>query len=175
MLFFENIAQRLSKIAAYLSGIILIYMISHILFEIVLRFFFSKSTHVLDEFIGYATASIMFLCLAYSLNEKALIRVGLLINGLTGKIRLAFELFSVLVTIILTSLFIYYFSTKIFWYHFTSGRVSESIAEVPLWIPESLTLVGVSVLWLQLVVLLFVLISRGMPVESESAKPLTGH
>ena len=175
MLFFENIAQRLGRVAAYLSGIILIYMISHILFEITLRFFFSKSTHVLDEFIGYATASIMFLCLAYSLNEKALIRVGLLINGLTGKLRLAFELFSVTVTIILASLFIYYFSTKIFLYHFNSGRVSESIAEVPLWIPESLTLVGVSVLWLQLVVLFFILISRGMPVEPENSNHSKGH
>ena len=81
----EKISYRLSKIAAYLSAGILVYMVLHILFEITLRLFFAKSTYVLDEFVAYGTAAVTFLCLAYSLHDESLIRVGMLLNRLHGK------------------------------------------------------------------------------------------
>ena len=84
----QKISYRLAKLAAYLSAIILVYMVVHILIEIVLRVFFAKSTYVLDEFVAYATASITFLCLAYSLHDDALIRVGMLLHRLSGRTRL---------------------------------------------------------------------------------------
>ena len=96
----EKISYRLSKIAAYLSAGILVYMVLHILFEITLRLFFAKSTYVLDEFVAYGTAAITFLCLAYSLHDEVLIRVGMLLNRLHGKTKKAFELFSVSITFV---------------------------------------------------------------------------
>ena len=88
MLALERFSYRLAKLAAWLSAGILIYMVLHILFEIFLRVFFSKSTYVLDEFVAYSTAAITFLCLAYSLHDNALIRVGMLLNRVRGKMRL---------------------------------------------------------------------------------------
>ena len=44
-------------------------------------FSLSKSTYVLDEFVAYSTAAITFLCLAYSIHDNALIRVGMLLES----------------------------------------------------------------------------------------------
>ena len=162
----EKISYRLAKIAAYLSAVILVYMVLHILFEITLRLFFAKSTYVLDEFVAYGTAAITFLCLAYSLHDEALIRVGMLLNRLHGKTKKTLELFSVSITFVVVIFIIYYFWTKTFWRDLIRGTLSESIAEVPLWIPESFALVGLLLFALSLFTMLLRLIVGGLPETS---------
>ena len=158
MITLEKISYRLAKTAAYLSGIILIYMVLHILLEIILRVIFAKSTYVLDEFVGYATASITFLCLAYSLHDNSLIRVEMLLQKVTKKTRYVLEIFSVTLTLIVSFSLIYYFWTKTFWRDLIRGTRSESIAEIPLWIPESLALIGIILFSFQLFTMLIRLI-----------------
>lgn len=162
-----KISYRLSKIAAYISAVILVYMVLHILFEISLRLFFARSTYVLDEFVAYGTAAITFLCLAYSLHDQALIRVGMLLNRVRGKSRMVLELFSVAITFTVVIYIIYYFWTKTFWRDLIRGTLSESIAEVPLWIPESFALVGLLLFALQLFTMLLRLIIGGLPETSD--------
>lgn len=159
----ERISYRLAKPAAYLSAVILVYMVVHILYEIVLRVFFSKSTYVLDEFVAYTTAAITFLSLAYSLHDEALIRVGMLLQKIRGKLRLFLEIFSFSTMLLIVLVVIYYFWTKTFWRDLIRGTLSESIAEVPLWIPESLALIGLILFALQLLAMLLRLIVRGVP------------
>jgi TRAP-type C4-dicarboxylate transport system permease small subunit len=166
MLALERFSYRLAKLAAWLSAGILVYMVLHILFEIFLRVFFSKSTYVLDEFVAYATAAITFLCLAYSLHDNSLIRVNMLLNRVRGKTRLILELFSVSTMFVLVVLVTYYFWTKTFWRDLIRGTVSESIAEVPLWIPELFALVGLWLFGLQVFTMLMRLIVHGAPVPS---------
>ena len=168
MLLLERISYRLGKLAAYLSAIILVYMVVHILYEISLRVFFARSTYVLDEFVAYATAAVTFLCLSYSLHDDALIRVGMLLNKVTGKVRHVLELFSVSLTLAVVVVITYYFWTKTFWRDLTRGTLSESIAEVPLWIPEIFALIGLLLLALQLVAMLVRLIAGGVPREASS-------
>jgi TRAP-type C4-dicarboxylate transport system permease small subunit len=167
MLALERFSYRLAKLAAWLSAGILIYMVLHILFEIFLRVFFSKSTYVLDEFVAYATAAITFLCLAYSLHDNALIRVGMLLNRIRGKFRLVLELFSVSTMFIIVVLVTYYFWTKTFWRDLIRGTLSESIAEVPLWIPELFAMVGLWLFGLQVFTMLMRLIIHGAPAPSD--------
>ena len=170
MLTLERISYRLAKLAAYLSAIILVYMVIHILYEITLRVFFARSTYVLDEFVAYATAAITFLCLAYSLHDDALIRVGMLLNKVRGRFKHFLELFSVSLTLIVVGLITYYFWTKTFWRDLIRGTLSESIAEVPLWIPESLALIGLLLFALQLFTMLLRLIITGVPADPASEK-----
>ncbi len=166
MVALERFSYRLARLAAWLSAGILIYMVLHILFEIMLRVFFAKSTYVLDEFVAYATAAITFLCLAYSLHDEALIRVGMLLNRVRGKARLVLELFSVAAMIIIVVMVTYYFWTKTFWRDLIRGTLSESIAEVPLWIPELFALVGLWLFGLQLFTMFMRLIVRGAPAPT---------
>jgi TRAP-type C4-dicarboxylate transport system permease small subunit len=159
----ERISYRLAKTAAYLSAVILVYMVLHILLEIVLRVFFARSTYVLDEFVGYGTASITFLCLAYALNDDALIRVGMLLQKVGRKTRRILEFFSVTLTLMVVGTVIYYFWTKTFWRDLARGTRSESIAEIHLWIPEGLALIGLLLFALQLFTMLLQLVFNHNP------------
>jgi len=162
----QRISYRLARSAAYLSAVILVYMVLHILLEITLRVFFAKSTYVLDEFVGYATASITFLCLAYSLHDDSLIRVGMLLQKVGKRARHILELFSVSLTLVIVAAVIYYFWTKTFWRDLIRGTRSESIAEIHLWIPESLALIGLLLFALQLFTMLLQLVFDNNPPPS---------
>jgi len=159
----ERFSYRLAKMAAWLSAVILVYMVAHILVEISLRVFFARSTYVLDEFVAYATAAITFLCLAYSLHDDALIRVGMLLHRVRGRFRLILEVFSISVTLVIMAVVTYYFWTKTFWRDLVLHRLSESIAEVPLWIPEIFALIGLLLFCLQLLTMLLRLFKGGAP------------
>jgi TRAP-type C4-dicarboxylate transport system permease small subunit len=156
----EHISYLMAKTAAYFSALILIEMVLHILLEIVLRTFFNKSTYVLDEFVAYSVVCMTFLCMAYAMHDQRLIRVELLISKASEKWRNALELFSIIIALGITSGLIYFFWTKTFWRDLTRNRVSSSIAEFPLWIPELLALVGLVLFIFQLLVMFFRLILR---------------
>lgn len=157
----ERISVRLGKFAAWLSCLVMVYMVVHILYEIVLRVWFAKSTYVLDEFVAYATGAMTFLCLSYSMKEGTLIRVNMFLVRLKGRVLWGFELFSTLVAFLTTILIIYFFWTKTYWRDITQRRLSESIAEVPLWVPETFAMVGLVLFCLQLVVMLLKLFRLG--------------
>jgi TRAP-type C4-dicarboxylate transport system permease small subunit len=161
----ERLSNRLAKAAAYLSAFILVYMVGHVLFEILLRVWFSKSTYVLDEFVAYSTASITFLCLAYSFREKSLIRVEILIHRLSGRTRVIADAVATAVTLAVVACLAWYFFTITFWRDVVRGTVSESIAEVPLWIPELLALIGMLLFILQLTVSMLRLVSGAVAAK----------
>jgi TRAP-type C4-dicarboxylate transport system permease small subunit len=150
----ERISYIMAKTAAYISAVVLVEMVLHILLEIVLRTVFKKSTYVLDEFVAYSVVCMTFLCMAYSMHGQKLIRVELFISRIKGKLRKAFEIFSIAIAFCITSGLVYFFWTKTFWRDLTRNRVSESIAEFPLWIPELIALVGLILFILQLLVML---------------------
>lgn len=146
---FQAAIFAISRIAAALSCVMLVGMVVHILYEIVLRVFFSSSTYVLDEFVGYEVAACTFLALGYSLEHGSLIRVNILLERLSGRARRILDALCAIAALSITSLLI-----KYYWLNFhrswTLNRVSSSIAEVPLWIPEAMVLAGMLVFWLQL-------------------------
>lgn len=150
--------ERLSWAAGVLSAALLVGMVLHILTEIVLRSFFASSTHVLDEFVGYGVAAMTFLSLGYALNEGSLIRVNILLSRTRGTPRIGLEIFSAAVTLAMTI-----FITAYFWRsvarNWNREAVSESIAEIPLWIPEGLVLVGMILFAIQLAAYLLRLIA----------------
>ena len=87
MRIFFRISDILSVIALIAAAVILVYAVSHILLETILRSIFDKSTHVLDEFIGFAVLSITFLSLAWTLRAEGMIRVNMLTERLPEQAR----------------------------------------------------------------------------------------
>lgn len=146
---FQTAAFNLSRFAAAFACIVLVAMVGHILYEIVLRYFFASSTFVLDEFVGYGVAACTFLALGYSLEHGSLIRVNLLVARTSGKWRRALEAFCAAMALAVTSLFVWFFWLRVA-RHWTRGTTSSSIAEVPMWIPEGAILLGLSVFWIQI-------------------------
>lgn len=146
---FQTLVYAISRASAVLACLLLVAMVGHILTEIVLRSFFASSTYVLDEFVGYGVAAVTFLALGYALETGSLIRVNLLLGQTTGRPRRALEALSALGALFVVSLLFWFIGLSVL-RNWTRGRVSSSIAEVPMWIPEGLVLVGLGVFWLQL-------------------------
>jgi hypothetical protein len=91
---FQAAVFTISRMAAAVACLTLLYMVGHILYEIVLRYAFASSTFVLDEFVGYAVAATTFMALGYSLEHGSLIRVNLVIGRTSGRARRALEAIS---------------------------------------------------------------------------------
>lgn len=143
------VADHLARIGAYLAGAILVGMVALILWEIVLRSVFHSSTFIMDEFVGYGVAAATFMALAHALAQGQIIRVGLLIERVPPRARRALEVLSALIGMMTVAVLIHFFWLRVVraW---TRGSVSNSVAQVPMWIPEAIVTGGLALLWLQL-------------------------
>ncbi len=141
----------LAKAAAWLAGALLVAMIAHVLLEIALRALFATSTFVLDEFVGYGVAAVTFLSAGYAFQEMALIRVGLLLDAVQRRTRLrrCLEVACAGTTATVLWFIAWYFARSVA-RHLERGSLSETVAQVPLWIPEGLMLLGLIVLNLRI-------------------------
>ncbi len=147
---FGLFAGGLSTAGAIAAGLIMAFMTCHILYEITLRTFFNSSTYVLDEFVGYSVAAMTFLALGDAMSKGALIRVSFLIDTIGAPVgRLFLRL-----TCIALSLGLFGFLAMQFWKtiarNYARNATSETMAQVPLWIPESLLLAGMVIFAIQL-------------------------
>ncbi len=161
-----SIVDKLSSAAAVVSGVLLVAMVGFILLEIILRSFFAASTFVLDEFVGYGIAIMTFLSFSIALKDGTFIRVNLLIAHLGGFPRRLIEVLFCLGGAVLFSYLTFYLG-RIVWRNFDRGVTSNSIAEVPLWIPQSLMLVGLSILVLQFLTLAYSFF-KGAPISKNT-------
>lgn len=141
--------DAVSYSALICAAAILIYAVSHILLETVMRTLFDTSTHVLDEFIGFAVLSITFLSLSWTLRDGGMIQVNLLTLRFPRRIKQVIEF---IVAACATGLGAYFctFLWRNLIKNWKRGAVSESVAEVPLWIPDAVVFAGACLLVLQL-------------------------
>lgn len=144
---FQRCVFALSQAAAVVAAVLVVGMVLHILLEIGLRLV-DRSTFVLDEMVGYAIAGATFLSLGYAFEHCALVRVGLLVDRLSGRARRALETLCGVATLAVTSQ-IAWVIAKTAMRSFERGRTSSSIAEIPLWIPEAVCALGLGIFSLQ--------------------------
>lgn len=170
----DAVAWGLSRAAAVFSAALLVYLFAHIVLEIILRVVFSTSTFVLDEFVGYSIAAMTFLSLAYTLDTGGLIRVDLVVGNARGRLRRWIELFCIGSTFAV-SVFVVYWIGRDLLRNINRGAVSESIAEVPLWIPLGAVWVGVVLFSFQLFVYFLRVAAGGDVIKGpEEAGPPPG-
>ncbi len=172
----ERAVARLAKATAWLAGAILILMIGHVLLEIGLRALFATSTFVLDEFVGYGVAAVTFLSAGYAFQEEALIRVSLLLDATRRRPRFRrwLELASAGTAAAVLWFVAWYFARSVA-RHLERGSASETVAQVPLWIPEGLMLLGLIVLCLRISVYALKLLAEAvlLRVCAQRAEALT--
>ena len=149
MQFFCRIADGLARLGAWLAVTIMLALVLHILLEIVLRTFFGSSTYILDEVGGYAVATMTFLALGQALGRGILIRVNLLTDRLNAFGQKLMETFALGATFGI-SLFLGFYLWKSLARNWKREAVSESIAEIPLWIPQSIVMLGLAIFCIQL-------------------------
>lgn len=162
-------SQRLSGLGAILAALVIASMFALILYEIVLRSLFSSSTYILDEMVGYGVAASTFLGLGYALDRGSLIRVNLIIAIIKdNKLRRLLEMACVLLVSVINILVLHGFWKSIT-RNIQRGSVSETVAEIPLWIPESVLFVGLGIFTIQIITYGLVILTN-RPLIGETSK-----
>ncbi len=147
---FERLSAAASQTGLAIAALCVVVSTGMIFYEILLRALFNTSTFILQEFVGYAVATMIFMGLGGTFRAGAHVRVTLLLDNISGRLRTVIELVCLIITALLTLLATTYFSVSII-KHVNRGTVSNSIAEIPLWIPQSLMLLGLIIFLLELV------------------------
>jgi TRAP-type C4-dicarboxylate transport system permease small subunit len=132
--------DRLYDTAAVLAAVCIIGVLVTVIAGVVSREsnMFIPGT---DSYAGYLMAGAGFLAMAHTLKRNEHIRVTLLINAASPRMRRALEIFSLGAAVLLSGLFAYY-SARFAWQSYLFNDISTGNDAAPLWIPELSMVVG---------------------------------
>jgi len=163
----EKVSSRLNVLAAIVAAVLLVLMTGHILLEIGLRFF-SLSTFMADALVGHGVAAITFLAMAWALEKGTMIRVIVLTQNMPLRMRAFCEAFAIVSSMAMIGLLIR-FEWRILARDFVRGTTTQHYMPIPLWIPESIFLLGLALLAFQFIVRLMRLLTAGFGEEERLA------
>ncbi len=86
------LCDRISVWGGYLSGLLIVLGLGLILLEIVLRNLLDRTLYITEEYSGYLMCALTFCALAYTLKERAHIRMTFLHKVVQGRPRLILDL-----------------------------------------------------------------------------------
>lgn len=115
------------------------------------------------DFAGYMLAASTFLALAYTLTRGGHIRVTMILNTVPAAVRLAAELFCLLVCAAIAGVASFYMY-RLVHESWEFGDMSSGIVAIPLYIPQSTVLAGLVILTIALVDLAVQTVAAGRPV-----------
>ena len=146
---FTRLIENLSDWVARISAVMLGLMTILILVEIFLWNIFTKTTLIADEYCAYGLAGIIFLGAGYCLKERGHIRITLVLGFLPEKL-------SRIITFVATGVTTA-FMGYLWWYLFKMVKsavrynsTSGTLTNTPLWIPQTLMLIGAACFLIQL-------------------------
>jgi TRAP-type C4-dicarboxylate transport system permease small subunit len=145
-----NFIENLSNWMSWASAVVLGLMTILILVEIALWNLFEKTTLIADEYSAYGLAAIIFLGAGYCLKERGHIRITLVLGFLPGKL-------SRVITFIATGIttafmgYLWWYLLKMVQATVRYNSTSGTLTNTPLWIPQTVMLIGAAGFLLQLV------------------------
>lgn len=156
--------------AGYLAGACLFAVFSLMMIMAVGRSF-GLNIPAGDDFAAWAMAAMSFLGLAHTFKRGEMIRVGLLLERLKGRRKQVAEVLSHGIGLA----FILYFTVSVARFTYDSWRfkdMSTGTVAVPLWLPQSILVIGLAILAIALLDEL-VHVLRGNPPSYEKPPPKT--
>ena len=88
-----------------------------------------------DDFASWCMAAMAFLGLAHTFKHGDMIRVGLLVDRLSGRSRWAVEMFALLIGTGFVGYFAWY-AVVMTWQSWQFADTSTGVVAIPLWIPQ---------------------------------------
>ena len=126
--------DRLYLISGYLAGVFLIAI-----FVLMMSLSVGRPLGINipagDDFAAWCMAAMAFLGLAHTFKRGEIIRVGILIEKLTGKKRWTIEVFALAVSAAFTSYFSWY-AVSMTYDSWRFHDMAQGVVAVPLWIPQ---------------------------------------
>lgn len=126
--------DRLYLFAGYAAGVFLVLIFGIMMFMSVGRGF-NVNIPAGDDFASWCMAAMAFLGLAHTFKRGEIIRVGMLVEKLTGKKRWAIEMVALSVSAAFL-LFFSWYAVSMTYDSFRFGDMAQGVLAVPLWIPQ---------------------------------------
>ena len=130
--------------AAYIAAFFMVGTLASVLAGILDRYL-QLGIRGTDMYAGYCMAAAGFLALAHTLKRGEHIRVTLILQKLTGKVRHGLEIWALFAATLLAALFAVY-SVRLSYLSWEFKDISTGNDATPLWIPQIAMAVGTVVL-----------------------------
>jgi TRAP-type C4-dicarboxylate transport system permease small subunit len=144
-----RIADKVSTAAGVVAGLCVVGILLIVCAEVVLRQF-KHSMLVTDEIAGYLNAALVFLGLAYTLKSGGFIRVEVVYDSMPHGLRIIARWIFTSVATVFVATILYYAFVHV-QYAFVQDTRAVSVLSTPEWFPQSVMVIGLAVLLLQLV------------------------
>lgn len=118
---------------------------------------------------GFLLAATIFLSLAYTMAAGDHIRVTIVLEMVSRRVRLWLEGWCLLAGLVITVYFLV-FSVDLVWDSFAFGDKSDGLLAVPLWVPQLPMVIGTLSLALRLIDELVILVRTGAPIHLKSGE-----
>ncbi|QHQ36338.1 TRAP transporter small permease [Algicella marina] len=151
--------EGLYTLSAVLAALCLIAILALILIQMLARWT-GEVFPGAPEYAGYAMAAASFLAFASALNKGAHIRVSIALNAAPSALRRWLEVWCFAVGSAIAWYFVWYAHRFVYW-SWKFNDVSQGQDKTPLWIPQSLMLIGATIFAIALTDHLISLIVKG--------------
>lgn len=118
---------------------------------------------------GFLLAATIFLSLAYAMAAGDHIRVTIVLDMVSQRVRLCLEVWCLLAGLLIT-VYLLIFSVELTWDSFNFGDKADGLLAVPLWIPQLPMVIGTFSLALRLIDELVIVLRTGKPVHIKSGE-----
>ena len=152
----------LYRASLWLAGLFMIALLAAIILSILGRQF-NFYIRGIDSYAGYFMAAASFLALAGTLVKGDYIRVTLVISRFSGKPRRVFEIFCLVLAVLISGAFAFY-SVKMAWWSWKFNDMSTGNDATPLWIPQIGMALGIVVFFIAFIEE-FVLVLMGKSID----------
>lgn len=156
---FTRLVDGIIGVFLKITMVMIVLMMLMITAESVFRTFFHFSMMITDEVSGYFLMASVFLGIGFCMRSHALLRVTIIYDRLPEKLRNVFQIFFDLISLGFVLILTYQLYRLVFT-SYKSQVLSISQAEIPLWIPQTIMPIGITVLILALVVEIAANVSR---------------
>lgn len=162
-----RIAEWIAKASAVVAGTILIAMTAYTIIEIARRTVFGTSSNVLVEFVGYGLAAMTMLAASQTMREGGLIRVNILLQFATPRVRQMLDAFCLLCGMFVLGVAAYFVWQDML-RSFTRGYETDSLIPLPLWLPPLGLFIGMVAFLFNMAALLVLVLSNKLVLADES-------
>lgn len=138
------ISRALTRLMAIVGGVILLVLAAVICFEVVARKLFAFSTRATEEYSGYGLAICLSWSLAFTLLERAHVRIDFLYRKVARPFAIAMDVTALLAILGAIGLMTVN-AFAVFQFNLEFLSRSNSTLQTPLWIPQLIWLFGFAV------------------------------
>ena len=143
--------DRLVSLGLNISKIFSLLLVGMLGYEVIMRYFLNKPTGSADELSGYFLAIIVMLGAAHTLKIGGHVKVDILYNRMSSKLKLTFDRLSNLLSAA-SLVAVLVFTLDIIVTFRASGRLSfASMLQLPMWIPICIVPIGIILFILQFI------------------------